>query len=158
MLRKLSPCLIRAGICRKAHEAGAERGVHVVELIGSNPVVVGHGILRQINKQLLQRSILLGQRIGRRGIVAAVAVREEHHGIVLRGVVVLRRAVELIEGAGTKASGEAGERNRPLVLQQDDIGQRTADRLQVGVFLDRNARSFRRGPGDARDGAGCPDY
>jgi len=58
-------------VSRQAQEARLKRAVHVVELIGSNPVVVGDAIVGQINKQLLQGSIVVGQRIGRRGIVAA---------------------------------------------------------------------------------------
>src|SRR6516162_9952312 len=66
------------------------------------------------------------------GIVAAVAVCKEHLGIVLRGVIKLRRAVELID-AGDKVSGEAGERNRPLRLRQNNIGQLATDLSQVSV-------------------------
>ena len=55
---------------------------------------------------------------------------------MLDSVVELRRAVELID-AGDKVSGEAGERNRPLVPRQDRIGQLAADRSQVSVFLIR---------------------
>src|SRR5262249_47479898 len=76
-----------------------------------------------------------------------VAVCEEHLGIVLRGVVKLRRAVELIDtdvirlDAG-KVSGEAVERNRPLILRQDNIGQLATDRSQVNVFLIRPPSPF----------------
>ena len=99
-----------------------KRGVLVVELVGRNPVVFRHGIVGQIDEQLLQRSILWRQRIGRGRIVAAVGVCEEHLGIVLGGVVKLRGAVELID-AGDKVSGEALERNGPLILRQDNVGQ-----------------------------------
>ena len=116
MLRKLSPWRMLAASPVRPWKPPVRRGVHVVVLIGCDPVVVGHAIVGQISKQLLQRSIVAGQRIVRRGIVAAVAVCEEHLGIVLRGVIKLRRTVELID-AGDKVSGEAGERNRPQGLR-----------------------------------------
>jgi len=56
--------------------------VHVVVLIGRDPVVVRYGVIRQISKQLLQRSILLRQWIGRGGVIATIAVAEKH----LRGL------------------------------------------------------------------------
>jgi hypothetical protein len=136
MLRKLSPWRMLAASPVRPWKPPVRRGVHVVVLIGCDPVVVGHLIVGQIDKQLLQRSIVLGQRIGGRRIVAAVAVREEHLRIVLGGVVELRRAVELIDPGG-KVSGEARQRNRPLIPRQDDIGQLTSDRRQVNVFLIR---------------------
>ena len=118
--------------------------MHVVVLIGCDPVVVGHLIAGQIDKQLLQRSIVVGQRIGGRRIVATVAVREEHLRIVLGGVVELRRTVELID-AGDKVSEEAGERNRPQRLRQDNIGQLATDCSQVSVFLIRPPGPFSLG-------------
>ena len=73
--------------------------MHVVVLVRSNPVVVGHGVVVQINEQLLQRGVLFGQRIGSRQIVAAVGIGEKDLGIVLGGVVELGGAVERIDSA-----------------------------------------------------------
>src|SRR5712672_1033747 len=54
------------GIAGETFVAAAQSGVHVVELVRRNPVVVGHGVVVQINEQLLQRGVLFGQRIGSR--------------------------------------------------------------------------------------------
>jgi len=41
-------------------KAAAESAVHVVVLIGRNPVVIGHAVLREIECQLLQRRVVFG--------------------------------------------------------------------------------------------------
>src|ERR1700751_2912812 len=46
------------GIAGQAFVTRAERGVHVVELIRSNPVVVRNSASGQIVEQLLQRSVV----------------------------------------------------------------------------------------------------
>jgi len=115
-------------------EAAVERGVHVVELIGRDPGVVSHVVGRQVNEELLQRSVVVGQRVGRGRIVAAVAVGKEHLGIVLGRVVELRRAVELIH-ACRKVPGEAGQRYCPLIARKNGVDEMAVDRGQVDVFL-----------------------
>src|SRR5215469_15315873 len=84
------------GVAGLTFEPAVQRGVLIIVLVRRNPVVVGHGVVGQIGEQLLQRSVVVGQRICRCRIVAAVAVGEVHLRIVLRGIVKLVRAVELI--------------------------------------------------------------
>ena len=66
-----------------------ERRVLVVELVRRDPVVVSHRIIRQIERQLLQRGVIQPQRIRRGCIASTVRIREEHHRIMLGRVVVL---------------------------------------------------------------------
>jgi hypothetical protein len=65
-------------VSRQAHEA---IGMHVVVLIGSDPVIVGHAVAGEIDEQLLQRSIVLGQGVRRRRIVAAVVSEKSTRGL-----------------------------------------------------------------------------
>jgi hypothetical protein len=55
---------------------------------------------------------------------------------VLDGIVELRRAIELID-AGDKVSGETCERNRPLILRQNNVVEGGAVCYQVDIFLIR---------------------
>src|SRR5262249_14965849 len=94
------------------------------------------GVVGQVDEQLLQRSVLLGQRVARCQVVTAVAVREVHLRIVLRGVVKLVRAIELISTAD-KSSGEPPQRHEPLILRPNNVVKGSAVRDQVDVFLVR---------------------
>jgi len=94
-----------------------------LKLVRGDPIIVGYGVVREIGEQLLQRRVLGGERIGRRGILPAVGVGEEHHGIVLGGVIELVGAVERVEIAGGKNSRVAGDRHCPLRPRQGDIGE-----------------------------------
>ena len=74
--------------------------MHVVELVRRDPVVVGHGVVRQVPDQLLQRRVL--ERSGFAGVASLppLVVGEEHHRIVLGGIVVLVGTVEWIDAGG----------------------------------------------------------
>src|SRR5579862_7741931 len=128
-------------ICRVAGQpfvAAGERCVHIVILVGRDPVVVGHGVIGKIGEKLLQGRIMAGQRIRRGRIVAAVGVGEEHHGVVFRGVVILAGAVEGIDIAGGVISGETAQRNGPLILRQHDVGKLSRGIVsKIDVFLIR---------------------
>src|SRR5262249_16275579 len=94
------------GIPSQPLVAAGESRVHIIELVWGYPVVISYGVIRQVDLQLLQWGIVWGQRIGGNRIVAAVGVREEHHGIVLGSMVELVGAVVLIDVAVGKHSRE----------------------------------------------------
>src|SRR5215472_6456497 len=53
------------GVAGLTFEPAVQRGVLIIVLVRRNPVVVSHGVVGQIGEQLLQRSVVVGQRIGR---------------------------------------------------------------------------------------------
>jgi hypothetical protein len=68
---------IKTDLCRvpgQALVAAGERGVHVIELVRRNKVIVSHGVIGQIGEELQQRRVLQAQRAGGAGIIAAVRV------------------------------------------------------------------------------------
>src|SRR6476469_4369587 len=106
--------------CRVAGQplvAPGERGVHVIELVRGDEVVVGYAVIGQVGKQLLQGRVLKAQRIAGGGIIASVAVSKENLGIVLGGVIVLVGPVELIEAARSEDARDALDGNDPLVVR-----------------------------------------
>ena len=78
--------------------------MHVVILIWSNPVVVGHSIILQIAQQLLQRRVLLRQRVSRSRVVSTVRVGKEDNRVVFRSIVVLDAAIPVIGGVAAKGA------------------------------------------------------
>jgi len=121
-------------VAREALEAPGEPAVHVVVLVGRDPVVIGHGVVGQITGELLKRSILQAHRIRSAEIAAAVGISEEDHRVVLGRVIELVRAVVGI-GAGHKGSREARQRHSPFALGQDNVVQVSAVRGQIDVLL-----------------------
>ena len=72
---------------------------NIVVLGWRDPVVVGYGVVGEIDLQLLQGGIVRGQWIACGVVIAAVGIGEEHHGIVFRGIVVLGGAVIGVDAA-----------------------------------------------------------
>src|SRR6185369_6476483 len=65
-----------------------------------------------------------------------VGVSKIHLRIVLRGIVKLSGTIELID-AVDKVSGEAFQRNGPLIARANNVVKRSAIRDKVDVFLIR---------------------
>jgi hypothetical protein len=124
--------------------------VHVVVLVRSDPVVVGYGVVCQIGEQLLQRRVIRGLSIAWIRVVSAGGVDEKYLRIVLGGVVKLIGAIEGIEIAGGKDSGETRQRNRKLAGGQGYIRKLpgAVDR-KVGILLVRPP-GFSSSGGDKR--------
>src|SRR5271165_6111672 len=106
--------------------------MHIIVLVWGNPIILSHRVVGEIGLQLLQRGIVLGQRVGIGRVVAPVGRGEEHLRVVLGGVVVLVAAIVLV-AAGSECTREAAERNRVLTLRQDRI----VGQVDVGVLLVR---------------------
>src|SRR5437763_15737936 len=104
--------------------------MHVVVLVGGNPVVLSNRIVGEVRRQLLQRRVILGRGIAGRGIVSAIGAAEENLWIVLGCVVVLVAAVILVGAAGEGAV-EAAERNGVLAFRQRSV----AGQVDVRIFL-----------------------
>src|SRR5262245_46581418 len=90
--------------------------MHIVVLIGRDPVVLGYRVAREIGCQLLQGSIILGERVRWGIVVAAIGAAEKNLGIMLGRIVILIAAVVLIGSAG-ESTGKTAERHRVLTFQ-----------------------------------------
>src|SRR4029077_19255988 len=126
-------------VAGQALKAPRQSAVHVIVLVGRDPGVIGHGVIGQVDGQLLQRRVVLGQWIRRskiwNAVDGAVGVTEKYLRIMLGGIVVLVGAVIGIEISRGKESRNAAERYCPLILRQGNVRKPCRTRGQVDVFL-----------------------
>ena len=112
----------------------AQNAVHVVELVGRDPVVTTNGIVRKVVQEVGERIDILGLRVG-----------EKCHRVVLYGIVILRGAVVGIDrsaGTGGAVRGAGAIFQIFLIILPGNAGA-----IELG-------REMRRGEDVAGTGAG----
>ncbi len=96
-------------------EIGVEGGVHIVVLVGGDPVVFGEGVAGDIGAELVEIFDVLGGGVG-----------EEGHGVMLDGVVELAGVVVGVDGggggSGSAVGGARAELDVFLVVVPGDAG------------------------------------